>query len=832
MNTLQASIFTDETAEFSNIQSANSSIDLTDSPLPSSLLNKFTSNSSFLITAAQGSVGYSEVEFNLANNFWGCNFNFGNSACGIQIRQGISHMIDKNSFVSNEAAIAGHAAAIDNPVPTTSGGGLLSPNPCGYDASFLQTGSNCVVGNFGSAVAYHLTAAAGANGVPWLPAPGSPDLNAAAQHFVNAGLASGFNSTTSMLIGVTASASSSPPNFFIRNDDTPRLDLGNSLSAQICYLFTGTYAIPCTYLTVVRGNPNSCFGGNCCIEVCSTGVNLNWWMYTASFNGPSFYDGSLYWAYNSHFVSGVPSIQQPAGPCDPSSVPSNSPSDYVYSCDPAYDSLSNQLEFSPCLVGQGDPSPGATSNLPISSGNGLCSGTTQLSSHSAGIQAEAEFGSKALTLPVYETTVQYGYLNNGWTRVDDGNSISGLANYFTWLNGWNPTPAIPQTIRQGFAGPVRSVNPFIAYTPQDLDIVSDVFDSLYASDPAAPSQLINWMTISTFQESNSSLGYPAPAHTLTTYRFTLRPDLYFQDGRQVSSYDVALTYLSMVGSGAFLGAGAASMTGIAILGPHQFDISVSSLGPFTLLNLASLPILPGRYWTHAGSPAWDTAISNCTMGAGCGKSQYSLSGPNVVCNSSAPFSCTAFPATIMTVNPADVAATFDPIANHIFVGSGPWTCGTVTTNGSGTCTPSGTTTVPVGGMWTLTRFGVGFSTITQSNEYFRSSMNAALWIWSEQGSANNFLNFEIVVSCFGKAVNLSGPCGHYQQGIGNSGSGSVVGINQVAIANRFFALNWVAPFDWTTNPPEGIGLLPPVLYEGSTTLSPASDVGCPSGYDC
>ncbi len=145
MNTLQVNIFTDATAEFNNIQSSTPSIDLTDSPLPDSLLNTFTSNTNFLITAAQGSVGYYEVEFNLANSFWGCNFSFGNSACGIQVRQGISHMIDKNSFVSNEAVIAGHSAAIDNPVPTTSGGGLLSPNPCGYDASFPQTGPNCSV---------------------------------------------------------------------------------------------------------------------------------------------------------------------------------------------------------------------------------------------------------------------------------------------------------------------------------------------------------------------------------------------------------------------------------------------------------------------------------------------------------------------------------------------------------------------------------------------------------------------------------------------------------------------------------------------------------------
>jgi hypothetical protein len=828
LNTLQATIFTDETAEFNNIQSASPSIDLTDSPLPNSLLSTFTSSPNFLITAGQGSVGYYEVEFNLANSFWGCNFSFGNSACGIQVRQGISHMIDKNSFVSNEAAIAGHAAAIDNPVPTTSGGGLLTPNPCGYDASFPETGPNCPVGSFSAGTSYHIGAATGANGVPWLPAPGSADLNAAAQHFVNAGVATGFNSITSRLTGISSAAGSNAPVFSIRNDDPTRLDLGNTIAEQICYLFTGSYAIPCAYMKTVLEPINPAFFCPPGFATCTL-PNPGWWMYTASFNGPTFYDGSLYRTYNSHFVSGIPSIQQPTGPCDPSSVPADNPSNYIYSCDPAYDSLSNQMEFAPCLTAQGDPVSGATSNMPTSPGNGLCTGTTQLSSISAGIQAEAEFGSKALTLPVFERTVQYGYLNNGWARVDNNSPVFGLANSFTWLNAWNANPVVTGTIRQGFKEQVKSANPYIAQTPWDLYLVGSVYDSLYASNPEAPAQLFNWMTISTFQLSNSSLGYPAPAHSQTTYRFTLRPDLYFQDGRQVTSYDVAFSYLSMVGSGASLGAGASPMTGITILGPHQFDIGVGSLGIFTLPNLTGLPVVPGRYWNNAGNSAWDSAITTCTTGAGCGRSQYALSGPNPVCNTNAPFNCTAFPASLMTIKPADISATFDPIANHMMVGSGPWTCGVVTGTGSGSCTPSGTITT---NSWTLTRFGSGVSACQQSNCYFRSSSNTALWIWSEQGESDSFLKLEFVVSCYGQPVNLTGPCAHWQQGIGNPGTGTTVRVSQVSIGIRFYALNWIAPFDWATSPPIGIAPSPPLLYEGTIILSPASAVGCPSGYDC
>src|SRR5258708_39975626 len=116
-------------------------------------------------------------------------------------------------------------------------------------------------------------------------------------------------------------------------------------------------------------------------------------MTTASFNGPPFFDGTLYRTYNSHFVSGTPSIQQPTGPCDPSSLPSSSPTHYLYSCDSTYDSLCNQMEFAPCLIAPVDPVTGATSNLPTLHGNGYYAGFIQLSAITAGIQTLFEFGS-------------------------------------------------------------------------------------------------------------------------------------------------------------------------------------------------------------------------------------------------------------------------------------------------------------------------------------------------------------------------------------------------------------------------------------------------------
>jgi hypothetical protein len=795
----------------------------------------------------------------MANTFWNCQFQFGNSACGVQIRQGIAHMIDKTAFASQDPNILpGNGVPIDDPVPTSAGGGLLSANSCGWDASFPETnsaGAACSVGggSLGTSVgggAYHLGTATGVASIscPWCQAPGSADLNAAAQHFVNAGLATGFNPSTSVLTGVISSTGLTIPTFYVMNSDPARLDLGRSLEAQICYLFTGSYTVPCGYLNSVSGPIGEFPGFFTCVDT----QCLTWWFYTAAYSGVTFYDTSLYYTYNSRFVSascvnpGTPSCltqQIGGGFCSNQSVDTTSASDYMYICNPAFDTFSNELETSPCLSAAGDPVAAATSNSPTGPNSGICPGTTStLSSQSAAIQAENVFGQYVLTLPVFELKVQYGYLqcqppgpcsaSNSWIGADNNVGV-GLPNYFTWLNAYNPSPAQPGTIRQGFSMATRGVNPYIASTLWDFFIVNGVYDTLSMRNPLSTSQFLSWMTDSVSQESAVSYSGGVsgpPPDTATTYRFTLRPDLMWQDGRQVTSYDVAFSYLSMVGSGAFAGIDASSMTGVTILNPHQFDISVNSTGPFVLDSLTSIPIVPGHYWSNAGASAWDNAVSACSTGT-CLDAQYTLAGATVNCVGA----CAGFPATLMTVNPADVSPSFDPIASHIFVGSGPWECGEVTSSGSGTCTPTGN--------------GNSQSSYTVSayTGYFRSATKAATWIWSGDNDQNPILAAAAVGSCFNVQVNLSGPCGHYQQGIGNPGSGTPVSVSTVTAVDILYGVNWVAglppaSFEWATNPPLGIAPFPPVSYalipfDGSTTLTPAPSTGSPCSsanayYNC
>jgi len=470
---------------------------------------------------------------------------------------------------------------------------------------------------------------------------------------------------------------------------------------------------------------------------------------------------------------------------------------------------------------------------------------------SAGVQAADQFGRNAYTIEYFQQNEQFGYLNNGWTRAIN-NVGSGLPNFFTWLNAWNPSPALSGTIRQGFKQTTSSVSPFIDSTVWDAYIDGSIYDSLIVANPLSGGQLVDWMALSVQQLTNSSLTYtpprgqPTPTRpdglpTVASFRYTLRSDMFFQDGRKVTSFDVAFSYLALKAVGAFASGGAAPMNGITILGPSQFDINVNAVGPFTLLTLSGLPVMPGAYWTGAGSSAWSSGISACTAtGATCYPSQYTLVGsgtPTAACT----FSCASFPATLMNVNLAQTSAGYDPIVNHSLVGSSAYTCGVVTSSGSSTsCSSTGAMNPPVGGSYVLSRFGKGLAPASSvSGIYFRSNGNLAAYLWSQDTGdiTHDFLNFSVVASCFGAAVTSTGPCAHFQRGIGANGGPISVGLSQVAIVNRFVGLNWVAPFNWASSPPVGIIPLAPVLYENTITLNPASLVGCATpyptgGYDC
>ncbi len=833
MDTLTHPVFTDEVSEFTAIQSSPSPIDFTDWPLSPNVLCLIGDLCpSLQITSPISNAGYFELEFHLDNNFWGCNFNFGNAACGVHIRQAFAHGLDKNLFISVE--LQGNAVPIDNPVPPPSID-LNTPDPCAWDILHPQTGSACQVNGPGG-TAYHLAAATTGSGCTnsppfaYTPGCGTPDFCAAADHLIAAGLATGKNPTTCVLTGIISAITSNPVNIFARSDDTSRLHAGDSYAQFICAIFTGAFTTGCgmgvsstNIINVTPGSVGQFPGLNPCgigPSTCPSGVPLTWWVYTAGFGNVLTFDSSLYFGYDSQFVSGVPGIEPP---CSIKAVPSFSPSNYMWLCSPAYDASIEQAEFSPCLTALGDPATGQT-HLTVTFAN--CSGTTQLSAASAAYEAQDIFGQNAFTIPGWTSQEQFAYLN-GWQGgvLNKANGFTPPGNFFTMLNAWNPSPPVSGTVRQGYSHGTRSVNPFVGITPSEIGVIGSIWNSPGIGNPDLPSTYLDWMTISTTQIPAGQLSYSPPFGTVAAFRYALRGDIFWHTGQKVTAWDLAFSYIAFKSSG--VQPGLAPVTGVKVISPTQVDIDVSTVGPSTKLFLSS-PVLPGRDWVNTSictKSAWDAAANSPNFAA----ANSALTA--CIAPSSAVTLSGVITPTASNVDNAKIAPTYDPVAAGNLIGSGPWTCGTGSGIGGPGCSTTGTQATNPGDSWTLTRYGIGTVPGGSINTYFRSAATLAMWVWGRTTGifSNDFLEFSVIALCFGKPVGTSG-CTQWQSGIGASPTG-IIGIEQESIVFRFVGVNWVSPYDWRNLPPQNIASLPPVLHEGSVTLNPCS-VDPVKGYDC
>jgi hypothetical protein len=827
-DTLNYKIFTDESAEFTGFQASPPIIDFTDWPLDQGTINSIIGNPSFQVTSAITDTGYFELEFHMGQNNWGCQFNLGNAACGVQIRQAFAHAFDKSIFISTQ--LSGNAQPIDNPVPPSVD--LNTPDPCAWDATHVQSGPNCIVNGAGG-TAYHLAAATPGSGCvntpafAWTPGCGTPDFCAAADHLIAAGLATGKNPTTCVLTGLaTTSITSNPMNIFVRSDNTPRLNAGNSYLQFMCGLFTGTFSTGCgislsstNIITAFPGDLGS-FPG---FTTSTMTMALTWDVYTGGFGNVLTFDSSLFYRYDSQFVSGVSQIKPP---CSSKSIPTFAASDYMYLCNSSFDSNIEQAEFAPCLTAPGDPATGQT-HLTVTFAN--CPSTSQLSSASAAYKAQDVYGQNVFSIPWWTGKNQFGYLT-GWQGavLNKSDGFTPPGNFFTMLNARNPSPPVPGTVRQGFKTGTTTVSPFITSPnqPWNEGVRGAIWDSPGTTNPDSPQAYLDWMTVKTDEIPVGSLSYTPPAGTVAAFRYTLRNDLFWHTGQKVTSWDLAFSYIAYQFTG--VAPGLAPMTGIKVLSPTQVDIDVSAIGPFTKLFLSN-PIIPGRDWVNNSvctAAAWDAAIVNTNFAAANG----ALS--SCIAPSSAVTSSGVIVPTGSNIDTAKIQPSYDPVASKNFIGSGPWMCGSGPIIGGPGCSSTGNQATFAGAQWTLTRYGFGTTPGGSLNSYFRSAGTLALWVWGRTTGvfSTDFLDFSAIDLCFGKPVGTSG-CATWQSGIGANGPNTVIGLTQVSIVARFVGLNWVTPYDWRISPPQNIVTFPPVLHEGSVTLNPCS-IDPVNGYDC
>ncbi|OLE83778.1 MAG: hypothetical protein AUF79_18155 [Crenarchaeota archaeon 13_1_20CM_2_51_8] len=306
--------------------------------------------------------GYFEIEFNLANVLWDIPMQYGNGAAGLELRQGIAHLFNKQSFTANNAACLNIACVPNDqamPVCTTSAGctngGLPAANPCGWDTKYAQTStSNCIVGapggtsyNCSLSTACPSGTLTGSNTFPWQAGIGSPDFCAAAQHFIQAFSDAGISGVTtnvnceliapsggwpSAVLGINsiecgglAPVATANTCMFVSTTE-PRKSLGEGIAQDICAIFSPAWGawttlagqqFSCDNSNTGSGNA-ACGGGSCpflqkvegpigrfCGYITSTnGIPINCWgLGTFGFGQVFPFDSTTYFEYNSLFAT-------------------------------------------------------------------------------------------------------------------------------------------------------------------------------------------------------------------------------------------------------------------------------------------------------------------------------------------------------------------------------------------------------------------------------------------------------------------------------------------------------------------------------------------------
>ena len=936
--------------------------------------------------------GYFEIEFNLANVLWGIPMQYGNSASGVELRQGIAHLINKQSFTANNPACLGVACVPDDqavPVCTISvgctNGGLYAANPCGWDTKYTESSStNCVVGapggtsyNCNFSTTCPMGTLTGTTTFAWQAAIGSPDFCAAAQHFIQAFADAGISGVSTnancelvaptggwpaVVTAINTAGSCSIPIatantcFFVRTTE-PRKSLGEGLAQDICALFSPAWGAWTTFAgqrfscdNSNTGSGNSACGGGSCpflqeiegpsqfcgFNTSTNGTPINCWgLGTFGFGQVFPFDSTTYFEYNSLFATKTTvtctsadcSTNVPGSPCA-SVTFTPSASDYNYVCSPTYDSLSQVMEFSPCLSATGDPASNvATPTFVNCSGGTVGSGTGSTScisaspmctAISAGYQAEDYFGSHVFTIPVWsgldtQARLSCWHLGSSSPGIITafGGGYLGSANYFSWLNAYCGAPAVAGTYRQSLLTTVDSLNPFDFTTVWDGYVMSNIYDSLFVQNPlcsqAPPAgsgvnqcssilQNIDWMTT-----SHSFLCYPGgPACTSTTMgygnstyfantsadlRLTLNRSNNWHDGGPVTAWDVKYSFINLNATGAYQATSLANISHINVLDQYTLDLNLKAKGPFTELLIGGVTIIPGHVWSACGASTWNTGVT--------GKN---VAGTNIV-NASEDNCVGLFgaPNIAMVGGVRADSPIFDPMTNNFLTGSGPYTCQSIGGTGhppvgtlGGGCSIDNTQAPAFGlGDFTLTRTGcrlTGTGTTCgiagSSSDYFRSSGSLANYVWSGDigsGSAD-FSKVLTVNSCHSSSPSAN--CPHWAQGIGNPSLTSInnpVGLSQRLKVNSLKGISWIGfstertngtqlilscaagytlpgttitpctatNAGWTINVLPGIGGYASTLYEvgsnvlstSTSTLSPASAIGCTSdypngGYDC
>jgi ABC-type transport system substrate-binding protein len=502
---------------------------------------------------------------------WGCNFQSSTSSCGIEIREAIAHLVDRDQFVNTY--LRGQAQPVSDPVsPAQDPPGSLLATQCSWET--IPADRNCIN-------AFNLAPDPGG-----FAQPGSPDFCAAVAHLVGAGIGL-TNSNNSCAIDSNspglANVRAHPIRFVVRTGDRVRLTLALGLISALDQVFGATAAVPTCRVGGIACIINTVF--TCCSPATPTD---DWDMYTYGYTQLNPFADHL----NNLFAS-----SQASNLCG--GVLNTQPSNYGFICIPSFDTAAL------AALQASDPTVFRTDTL----------------------AALNEFGKHAANIPIYTTTITSTLLRDMAGGVNQQGV--GISNFWSPLNGrrdtsytpMNPIYTFGNTLRSGQSQGTYELNVFSATSPTETGILGEVYDTLFRASPVEPGKILCWMC-NNYNEFVDSKG---DTHFLVELRQSLR----WQDGVPVDPYDVKFSLLSLRDySYAF---SVSAVLTVNIVSSTSLEIVMQGQTISNLFNLSTVPIIPRHIWELPGDttygdvgqpnpakvdPSYDPITSGTFLGSG------------------------------------------------------------------------------------------------------------------------------------------------------------------------------------------------------------------------
>jgi len=228
----------------------------------------------------------------------------------------------------------------------------------------------------------------------------------------------------------------------------------------------------------------------------------------------------------------------------------------------------------------------------------------------------------------------------------------------------------PDTLRWGQAQPIEFMNPFQAGSVWEFNSIGLIYDTLFTANPVRPNEVYCEMCQTVAQQAAV-----CGAQACTQFTITLRQNLYFQDGTQVTARDVAFSLLNLRDFSSVLSGGLALLDHIS-LDPQPLKLSIFMLGSFVghLVNLSGITILPMNGNSPGGVPRWACPSSGTSVDGStpCNPAYYTTT----FVSPSGLHGLQGSPAgtTIPQADQFKAGPGYDPVTDGNMIGSGLMAC--------------------------------------------------------------------------------------------------------------------------------------------------------------